>query len=347
MLRVHSAFSLLSVSAVPLKRQGVHHTQKNKGLLPPKDTPPYKTFPFVLGSTGALAGIGIGMFRNRIRFHHYENQVNPLPPQERRLDVKEPIGEWKGLVARYDYMQKEEDPSRLPHVLKDSGHYLKIESGSNTHYVAETPLYIKTSTDNKHLDLRHQQEEVNHDKLLERSVTLGPDHRAQYWGTVPDSKNPGHHQVRVELHSPVEFHPSQGPQSVLAFVRNEQGDMHLQLPENKQMRLTLDSENRIQESSIEALNGLHVWFDSGLRDIDAFAKQPERYINDLKKGIPEIEKHPLLSPAKWGFSLAAAGYSIGWVLEWFSRKKANEALEISNTKDLPTSEKSFSVVGGV
>lgn len=315
----------ISASSVPSQSSNLNTPIK-------EDTPSYKTYPFVLGTSGIALGAVGALIKTKLEPDVYsKTEANG---ETKRLKVHYSKQGNKPLAyACYDHYDSNNNATQKS-FLPDSAVFRAQGEG----YIAKIPYYTTNAKGLKELAY----EEATYTKHgLARRSTLSVESPAWEWCEVPlnPTENPSMlekmtHKVDLDLNKPIQLEGTTSPvMKSLVFFHSGQGSETAQLlvKDGTLLRVDLNEQGCIHNAKIEGLNGLPVLFKEQLPDTEKVMKDVPAYVNELKAGLIKEEKAYGKNIFLGILVTGAVGYGLGWFLDWkkrHDRKKVEQPKEV-------------------
>jgi hypothetical protein len=313
---------------------------------PPQDfkvnTPPYKTYPFVLGMSGVALGL-LGSSVSTILQPQEYSKTHADGTKERLKVVYNQSGKKPLKEALYEKWKDESIPNGTGGGMKQIRRFQE-GSGSfqyNPHIGTYQAVYPIPIADPKYTsDIKDYETEVVHVPSVEREMLIRKHHFPQHlniqdWMERPlleaEKKNAPEgltHQVDIILDKPMSLANHSAPSASLRIYHGGEGSRsaHVFQEGGASLKVALNEAGHIAEADLPALNGLPVLVLHPMKNMKPVVQDIPAYIKTLENSLD-------LQPKSWlnRLVLAAAlfggvGYAVGWGLDLKKRHDRKQKL---------------------
>jgi hypothetical protein len=318
----------ISASSVPSQSSNINTPIK-------EDTPSYKTYPFVLGTSGIALGAVGALIKTKLEPDVYsKTEANG---ETKRLEVHYSKQGNKPLAdACYDHYDSNNNATQKS-FLPDSAVFLAQDNG----YMANIPYYTTNAKGLKELAYEQAFWDTEAKTLRRKGDLKGLQSPLSSWYEAPlhtSDKSQGledmTHGVKLQLNKPIQLEGTTSPvMKSLVFFHSGQGSETAQLlvKDGTLLRVDLNEQGCIHNATIQGLNGLPVLFKEQLPDTENIMKDVPAYVNKLKTGLIKEEKAYGKNIFLGILVTGAVGYGLGWFLDWkkrHDRKKVEQPKEV-------------------
>ncbi len=316
----------IAASSVPSQSSNINTPIK-------EDTPSYRTYPFVLGTSGLALGAVGALIKTKLEPDVYsKTEANG---ETKRLEVHySKQGNQALAYACYDHYDSNSNATQKS-FLPDSADFQAQDNG----YKANIPYY---TTNAKGLKELAYEQAVSTPHGLVRHSTLSVESTASAWCEVPlnPKEKPSFlgnmtHELQLDLNKPIQLEGTTSPvMKSLVFFHSGQGSETAQLlvKDGTLLHVDLNEQGCIHNAKIEGLNGLPVLFKEQLPDTEKVMKDVPAYVDKLKSGLTQEKKAYGKNIFLGILVTGAVGYGLGWFLDWKKRHDRKKTVKPNDDK---------------
>ena len=316
----------ISASSVPSPSSNINTPIK-------EDTPSYRTYPFVLGTSGLGLGAAGALIKTKLEPDVYsKTEANG---ETKRLEVHYSKQGNKPLAyACYDHYDSNSNATQK-NFMPDSAVFNTQGDG----YKAKIPYY---TTNAKGLKELAYEQAVSTPHGLVRHRNLSVESPASAWCEVPlnPKEKPSFlgnmtHELQLDLNKPIQLEGTTSPvMKSLVLFHNGQGaeTAKLLIKDVEFLEVALNQKGEIHKSKIDALNGLPVLFKEPLPDMENVMKDVPAYVKKLQKSLQKEEKSFGKNIFLGTLVTGAVGYGLGWFLDWKKRHDRRKTVKPNDDK---------------
>ena len=316
----------ISASSVPSQSSNLNTPIK-------EDTPSYKTYPFVLGTSGLALGAAGALIKTKLEPDVYsKTEANG---ETKRLEVHySKQGNQPLAYACYDHYDSNSNATQKS-FLPDSADFQAQDNG----YKANIPYYTTNAKGLKELAYESAFWNTEAKTLSRKRDLKGLQSPLSSWWEIPlhtSDKSQGleglTHGVQLQLKKMITLEGE--PSNVIHLFHAGKGSQtaKLLIKEGHFMDVALNEKGEIHNATNQVLNGLPVLFEEQLPDTEKIMKDVPAYVDKLKLGLTQEEKAYGKNIFLGTLVTGAVGYGLGWFLDWKKRHDRRKTVKPNDDK---------------